>query len=83
VNSSTIDDFRRGLSGVRADGRGELMALCPAHADTNPSLRVWTDKKGRVAVCCMAGCEWTDVRVKLEQLGLTVDGRDQTGLDRM
>ena len=42
------------LKGVRRTGNG-WRALCPAHADRNPSLSVG-QKNGRVLLHCFAGC---------------------------
>lgn len=36
------------------------MALCPAHADRNPSLSI-SEKDGKVLIHCMAGCVTEDV----------------------
>ena len=47
------------LDGVRRSGDG-FMALCPAHEDSAPSLRI-TDGGDRVLLCCYAGCRTTDV----------------------
>ena len=53
------------LEGVRVNGDGSVMALCPVHADHNPSLRVWTDDDGRLAWNCYAGCDHAAVGVAL------------------
>jgi hypothetical protein len=42
------------LKGVRRKGNG-WMALCPAHADRNPSLSV-REENGKVLLHCFAGC---------------------------
>jgi putative DNA primase/helicase len=63
-----------GLRGVRADGRGGFVALCPCHEDHEPSLHLWTDDAGNLAFSCLAGCEWSDVREKLKELGLSAAG---------
>src|SRR5260370_12374008 len=42
------------LPGVRRNGNG-WMALCPAHADTNPSLSI-NEGKGKILLKCFAGC---------------------------
>ena len=60
-----------GLAGVRSDGTGGLMALCPCHEDHDPSLHLWEDE-GRLAFACLAGCEWVDLRETLSGLGLPV-----------
>jgi 5S rRNA maturation endonuclease (ribonuclease M5)/archaellum biogenesis ATPase FlaH len=51
-----LDHFER----VRRVRDGEWMALCPAHADKNPSLHV-TLKDARWLLHCMAGCEFDAV----------------------
>jgi len=61
-----------GLHGVRADGRGGFMTLCPCHDDHDPSLHLWEGDGGWLAFCCLAGCDWVDVREKLAGLGLPV-----------
>ena len=42
-------------------------ALCPAHADSNPSLSVTEDADGKVLLCCHSGCEFTEI---VKALGL-------------
>ena len=61
-----------GLGGVRSDGNGGLLALCPCRDDHEPSLHLWEDDGGRLAFCCLAGCEWTALKEKLAGLGLPV-----------
>lgn len=69
-----------GLRGVRSDGKGGLLALCPCHEDHDPSLHLWEDDTGRLAFSCLAGCDWSRVRERLAALGLPVeDDRDQAG----
>ena len=51
----------------RRVGKG-WQALCPAHADSNPSLSIDEGADGRVLIHCHAGCGWQDV---LEALGLS------------
>ncbi|HEY9093498.1 MAG TPA: CHC2 zinc finger domain-containing protein, partial [Candidatus Cryosericum sp.] len=43
------------LPQAKRDGKG-WMALCPAHDDRRPSLRVTTGDDGRALVHCHAGC---------------------------
>lgn len=40
---------------------GGYIALCPAHADTRPSLRIWGGENGTVRVTCRSGCSFADV----------------------
>jgi len=44
------------LDSVRKVGHNKWMALCPAHADTNPSLCITSDHRG-IGLYCHAGCE--------------------------
>jgi hypothetical protein len=48
------------LQGVRKDGRG-WKALCPAHDDRKPSLKVDEGEGGKVLVKCFAGCRTEDI----------------------
>ncbi len=48
------------LQGVRKDGRG-WKALCPAHNDRKPSLKVDEGEGGKVLVKCFAGCRTEDI----------------------
>ena len=50
------------------DGDG-WVCRCPAHADTNPSLRV-VDRGGKTLVCCRAGCTQSEVITALKKLRL-------------
>jgi len=55
------------------NGRGkphDFMALCPAHADRNPSLHVTTTKDGATLVHCFAGCAQDTVVDALRDKGL-------------
>ncbi len=49
-----LDTLLEGLHGVRHNGTG-WRALCPAHADQNPSLSVDL-REGKILVHCHAGC---------------------------
>ena len=55
----TLDKFLALLGGVRREGK-RFKALCPAHADRNPSLSV-REANGTVLVKCFAGCRTEDV----------------------
>jgi hypothetical protein len=48
------------LQGVRKDGRG-WKALCPAHDDRKPSLKVDEAEDGKVLLKCFAGCRTEDI----------------------
>jgi hypothetical protein len=54
------------LFGARREGVG-YKALCPAHADKNPSLAI-NERDGKILLKCMAGCDTKDV---LAARGLT------------
>jgi putative DNA primase/helicase len=62
----TLSELLSMLKGVRRDGDGYI-AICPAHADTDPSLRLSVTKNGKVLLKCRAGCETLAV---LNALGL-------------
>ena len=53
--------------------RGKGLTHCPSHEDRTPSLNVSTDK-GRVLVCCHAGCEQGTLLEALRTLGLWPTG---------
>lgn len=55
------------LQGVRKNGKG-WQALCPAHADKNPSLSISLGGVGNILVHCHAGCSQESVfsAMKLE-----------------
>ncbi|WBP87021.1 phage/plasmid primase, P4 family [Kitasatospora cathayae] len=42
---------------------GGYLALCPAHADSRPSLRIWRGDDNKVRITCRAGCTPDAVRV--------------------
>jgi putative DNA primase/helicase len=48
------------LQGVRKNGKG-WQALCPAHADKNPSLSISVGGDGKILVHCHAGCSQESV----------------------
>ncbi|MBC7075994.1 MAG: hypothetical protein H5T98_07990 [Syntrophomonadaceae bacterium] len=48
------------LKGVKKDGRG-WKALCPAHDDRNPSLKIDEVEGGKVLLKCFAGCTTEDI----------------------
>ena len=49
--------FRR----VSARDDGGYLAVCPAHADRDPSLRIWRGDDNKVRITCRAGCDTGDV----------------------
>lgn len=40
---------------------GGFLAVCPAHGDSRPSLRIWVGDNGTVRMTCRAGCSTKDV----------------------
>lgn len=40
---------------------GGYLALCPAHRDSRPSLRIWRGEDNKVRITCRAGCAPGDV----------------------
>jgi hypothetical protein len=52
--SKQLDAVIARLEGVRRNG-SQWKALCPAHADKNPSLSV-SEKNGKILLNCLAGC---------------------------
>ncbi|MFM9669309.1 phage/plasmid primase, P4 family [Streptomyces galilaeus] len=55
--SAILDRFEE----VSDQPDGGYIALCPGHADSRPSLRIWFGEDGRVRMTCRAGCETKDV----------------------
>lgn len=52
------------LRGVRRNGNGWI-ALCPAHADSNPSLSI-RERDGKILLHCFAGCTVEAICASLE-----------------
>jgi len=65
----TVDTLLSRLQGVRALGKGQWMARCPAHEDRSPSLSVGLRDNGCILLHCFAGCATSDV---LAAVGLTL-----------
>ncbi|MBI5093854.1 MAG: AAA family ATPase, partial [Candidatus Hydrogenedentes bacterium] len=63
----TVRELLSQLEAVKAVGSEKWMALCPAHADKNPSLSVSTGEDGKTVLKCFAGCETQAI---VEALGL-------------
>lgn len=53
---SGIERLLARLQSARPRGRGQWMAICPAHDDRNPSLSIRETADGRVLIHCFAGC---------------------------
>lgn len=54
-----------------------FMALCPAHADKNPSLSLKEATSGKILFHCFAGCSQDDVRDALIERGLWNGAKDE------
>jgi len=63
-----LSDLLAKLGETEGDTDG-FLAHCPAHTDSQASLRVAVSGKGRVLVRCRAGCETADV---MKAVGLTM-----------
>jgi putative DNA primase/helicase len=46
---------------VSEEQDGGYLALCPAHGDSRPSLRVWRGEDNKVRMTCRVGCKTEDV----------------------
>ncbi|CAA53919.1 unnamed protein product [Lomovskayavirus C31] len=46
---------------VSEEPDGGYLALCPAHSDSRPSLRIWRGDDLKVRLTCRAGCDTGDV----------------------
>lgn len=57
---------------------GRYRLLCPAHDDHNPSLSVWADAAGNVAVKCFTGCTTDQVVAALGMQVRDLFVRDET-----
>lgn len=66
--SLTLNDFLGRFDGTEEDTDG-FRVHCPAHSDSQASLRIAVSDQGKVLVKCRAGCKTPDV---LKELGLTL-----------
>ena len=46
------------------------LCRCPAHADSNPSLKISDSDTRGIDVHCFAGCDWKDIKNELRRQGL-------------
>lgn len=53
-------DILQHFEGVRAQGKGKWIALCPAHNDKNPSLSIASNGE-RILLHCFSGCDIGDI----------------------
>jgi hypothetical protein len=63
------------LEGLKRTGSG-WMALCPVHADRNPSLSLTVTDDGKVLAHCHAGCDQASVA---QALNLHAEPKHETG----
>lgn len=49
---------------VAPQADGGYLALCPAHADSDPSLRIWIGDDHKARLTCRAGCNTSDVLLR-------------------
>lgn len=64
-----LNEFATHFEGVKQTGNNQYIALCPAHADKNPSLSIgYSDKGNRIVLHCFAGCSEDEI---LNNVGLT------------
>ena len=63
----TLNEFLSSLEGVKRTDKSEYMALCPAHADHNPSLSI-KEADGKILINCFASC--TNLEI-LKAMGLS------------
>jgi len=67
-----VDKVLGVLEGVREDSKDHWMALCPAHNDHDPSLRVTLKPDdGRILLKCFAGCSQEQILRALEARGIS------------
>ena len=74
----TTDELLRKLEQVKPIGNRKWMALCPAHNDHTPSLKI-TDDCGTTLLYCHAGCKYDEVcaALGLDVKDLFPDNRNQ------
>lgn len=54
--------------GAKPGSKGNFVANCPAHEDTEESLR-FNEKNGEALLCCHRGCSFDEVRNELIRIG--------------
>lgn len=55
---------------VKPNPSGGYLALCPAHADRDPSLSIGQSQDGKILLKCFAGCDTKDI---MQAAGLSWD----------
>lgn len=68
MSCHSLDEIAVSLKAKRR-GNG-YMALCPAHADRNPSLSLSEGSNGKILFHCFAGCSQEEVRERLIEMDL-------------
>ncbi|MBB5934587.1 phage/plasmid primase, P4 family [Streptomyces zagrosensis] len=56
-----LSDLLARFDQVADEPDGGYSALCPGHADSRPSLRLWRGEDLKLRLTCRAGCETADV----------------------
>lgn len=56
-----LEDLLNHFSAVSEHADGGYLARCAAHADSNPSLRIWRGENLTVRMTCRAGCSTSGV----------------------
>lgn len=76
--NSSLYKILSSLRNVKPCGNG-WQALCPAHDDRKPSLKIDIGKDGRILLKCFAGCETEDIvkAIGLEMSNLFPSGDDE------
>lgn len=69
LNTDVIGNILNRLEDVKPLGTDKWTALCPGHADTNPSLAVARGDDGRVLLKCWAGCAASEI---VDGIGITL-----------
>jgi hypothetical protein len=69
LNTDVIGNILNRLEDVKPLGTDKWTALCPSHADTNPSLAVARGDDGRVLLKCWAGCAASEI---VDGIGITL-----------
>lgn len=55
-------DVLAAFGSIDEQNDGGYLAVCPAHNDSNPSLRIWRGDDNKVRLTCRAGCNTDAVR---------------------
>jgi hypothetical protein len=63
----SLDDVVQLVDRASESDPGQWSALCPAHADSNPSLS-FSENDGKLLLCCHSGCSHKEILAKLKAL---------------